>query len=243
MPSWYHVDTSPPLWSAVKQRGEPLGRLAAHAGAHALVDGERDRRAGVTEALGDDLHRHAVGEQQRGVGVAPAATPPPAPCALGPAGRRSGGRTAPDADGCRRARSARARSPDQLEGLQTAGRPDVGALRPRPSWEPGCLPDVGGQSVAGGAVGLDHLVLDAAPQRDGQAVGCCHGRTAAVSMPLVPDLPAPAEALRRPLRIPGGHLGLGFACRCMRPCVQPTITSARSQREPTRPCAARSLRP
>jgi hypothetical protein len=37
---------------------------------HVLVDGERDRGARVAQALGDDLHRHAVGEQQGGVGVA-----------------------------------------------------------------------------------------------------------------------------------------------------------------------------
>jgi hypothetical protein len=42
---------------------------------HVLVDGERDRRAGVTEALGDDLHRHAVTQQQGGVGAAEVVQP------------------------------------------------------------------------------------------------------------------------------------------------------------------------
>jgi hypothetical protein len=58
--AWYLFDTCP-LGSALQQGSEPVGGFTAHAGVHALVDGERDGGAGVPEALGDDLHRHAVG--------------------------------------------------------------------------------------------------------------------------------------------------------------------------------------
>jgi hypothetical protein len=68
-PLWYPRDTSRP-GSALEQYGEAVGRLAAHAGVHALVDGERDGGAGVAQALRDGLHRHPVGNQQGGVGLA-----------------------------------------------------------------------------------------------------------------------------------------------------------------------------
>ena len=53
----------------LQQRREAVGRLAPHAGVHVLVGGERDGRVGVSEALGDDLDRHTVGEKQGGVGL------------------------------------------------------------------------------------------------------------------------------------------------------------------------------
>ncbi|MGY1590961.1 hypothetical protein ACI79D_03175 [Geodermatophilus sp. SYSU D00708] len=54
IPAWY---SAPRI--SVKQRGEAVGRLAAHAGVDVLVDGERDGGDGVAQALRTTFTRHA----------------------------------------------------------------------------------------------------------------------------------------------------------------------------------------
>jgi len=59
------------------ERGEPLCSGAAHAWQQVLIGVHRERRVGVTEAFGHDLDRGAVGDEQRGVGVAQVVEPNP----------------------------------------------------------------------------------------------------------------------------------------------------------------------
>jgi hypothetical protein len=55
--------------AAEDQVSEQAGRFLLHAGNDVLVDGQGERRVGMTEALADDLHRDAGPEQQGCVGV------------------------------------------------------------------------------------------------------------------------------------------------------------------------------
>ncbi len=60
--------------SAARRSGRPPGGPCR---VDVLVDGERDHRVGVTEALRDRLDRLAGGQQQDGLGVAQVVQPDP----------------------------------------------------------------------------------------------------------------------------------------------------------------------
>jgi len=52
-----------------------IGGLVVRAGGHVPVDGEGEPGTGVAEALGDEVDRHAVGEQQGHVDVSEVVQP------------------------------------------------------------------------------------------------------------------------------------------------------------------------
>ena len=69
-PGLVEVDVGPAEPEDLATTGEQAGGLLLHARDDVLVDGHRERRVGVAEALADDLHRNASPQRQRGVGTA-----------------------------------------------------------------------------------------------------------------------------------------------------------------------------